>query len=206
VNFRPLEHGFDLVLHSATKYLNGHSDIVAGAVIGPADWIRRITHRLNHLGGSMDPHACFLLDRGLKTLFVRVRHQNESAKAIACAIERHPAVAHVNYPGLARHPQHARARELFTGFGGMLSFELHGGAEAADGFMARTTLPILAPSLGGVETLLTRPALTSHAGMSAADRRTVGISDGLIRMSVGLEATVEILEDLLRALDGAVTP
>jgi cystathionine beta-lyase/cystathionine gamma-synthase len=205
VNFRPIEHGFDLVLHSATKYLNGHSDIVAGAVIGPADWIRRITKRLNHLGGSMDPHACFLLDRGLKTLFVRVRHQNESAAAIARAIERHRAVARVNYPGLARHRQHGRARELFTGFGGMLSFELHGGLQTAERFMERTTLPILAPSLGGVETLLTRPAVTSHAGMSASDREKAGISDGLIRMSVGLEATAEILEDLLAALDGAAS-
>lgn len=201
VNFRPLELGFDLVLHSGTKYLNGHSDIVAGAVVGAASWIDRITRRLNHLGGSLDPHACFLLDRGLKTLVVRVRHQNQSALAIARALERHPAVACVNYPGLQSHPQHDRARKLFAGFGGMLSFELHGGAESADRFMKRTTLPILAPSLGGVETLLTRPALTSHAGMSADERQKAGISDGLVRMSVGLEATEDIIEDLVQALE-----
>lgn len=201
VNFRPLERGFDLVLHSCTKYLNGHSDIVAGAVIGSKVWIDRITHRLNHLGGSLDPHACFLLDRGLKTLVLRVRHQCESALAISRRLESHLMVARVNYPGLASHPQHTRARSLLEGFSGMLSFELKGGAEAADRFMNLTTLPILAPSLGGPETLLTRPALTSHAGMRPADRLNAGISDGLIRMSVGLEACDEIADDLMQALE-----
>jgi cystathionine beta-lyase/cystathionine gamma-synthase len=201
VNFRPLEHGFDLSLHSCTKYLNGHSDIVAGAVIGSAAWIDRITRRLNHLGGALDPHACFLLDRGLKTLVVRVRHQNESALQIASRLERHAAIARVNYAGLEGHPRHQRARALFDGFSGMLSFELHGGADAADRFMRQTRLPIIAPSLGGPETLLTRPSLTSHAGMSLEDRRKAGISDGLIRMSVGLEDPEEIVEDLLQALE-----
>ena len=201
VNFRPLERGFDLVLHSCTKYLNGHADIVAGAVVGSASWIDRITHRLNHLGGSLDPHACFLLDRGLKTLVLRVRHQNESALTIARQLEQHPAVVRVNYPGLETHPQHKRARTLFEGFSGMLSFELHGGAMAADEFMRRTSLPILAPSLGGPETLLTRPAVTSHAGMQPEERQKAGISDGLIRMSVGFEAPEEIVEDLFQALE-----
>ncbi len=204
VNFLPLERGFDLSLHSCTKYLNGHSDIVAGAVIGSRAWISRITHRLNHLGGSLDPHACFLLDRGLKTLVLRVRHQNQSALAIARELERHPAVAQVNYPGLESHPRHDRARTLFAGFSGMVSFELDGGAPAADQFMKRTTLPILAPSLGGPETLLTRPALTSHAGMHPEERHKAGITDGLIRMSVGLEAPEEILEDLVQALEAAM--
>jgi cystathionine beta-lyase/cystathionine gamma-synthase len=205
VNFRPLAPGFDLSLHSGTKYLNGHADIVAGAVMGSAAWIERITHRLNHLGGSLDPHACFLLDRGLKTLFVRVQYQNRSAQSIAERLERHPAVSRVNYAGLASHPRHQRARALFAGFSGMLSFELHGGAEAANRFMAHTTLPVLAPSLGGTETLLTRPAVTSHAGMPRDERLKAGISDGLIRMSVGLESTEEIIEDLFQAL-GVVTP
>lgn len=203
VNFQPLRHGFDLALHSATKYLNGHSDIVAGAVIGGRDWIERITHRMNHLGGSLDPHAAFLLDRGMKTLVVRVRHQNDSAQRIAEQLQRHPAVTHVNYAGLASHPRHERARRLFAGFSGMLSFEISGGAAAADRFMARTTLPIIAPSLGGPETLLTRPSLTSHAGMDPERRRQAGITDGLIRMSVGLEATDEIVDDLLHALEAA---
>jgi cystathionine beta-lyase/cystathionine gamma-synthase len=203
VNFQPLEHGFDLVLHSATKYLNGHSDIVAGTVIGGRHWIERITHRLNHLGGSLDPHAAFLLDRGMKTLVVRVQYQNASAQRIAEQLQRHPAVAHVNYAGLASHPRHERAGRLFAGFSGMLSFEISGGAAAADRFMAQTTLPIIAPSLGGPETLLTRPSLTSHAGMDPERRRQAGITDGLIRMSVGLEATDEIVDDLLHALDAA---
>ena len=200
VNYRPLEHGFDLVLHSCTKYLNGHSDIVAGAVIGSASWIERITHRLNHLGGSLDPHACFLLDRGLKTLVLRVRHQCASALEIGRRLDEHPMLERVNYPGLPSHPQHARARRLLGAGTGMLSFELKGGAPAADRFMSRTTLPILAPSLGGAETLLTRPAVTSHAGMDPNERRKAGINDGLIRMSVGFEACEEILDDLLQAL------
>jgi cystathionine beta-lyase/cystathionine gamma-synthase len=203
VNFQPIAHGFDLVLHSATKYLNGHSDIVAGVVIGPRHWIERITHRMNHLGGSLDPHAAFLLDRGVKTLVVRMRYQNASAQRIAERLHGHPAVARVNYAGLASHPRHERARRLFGGFSGMLSFEVNGGADAADRFIAHTTLPIVAPSLGGAETLLTRPALTSHAGMAPEQRRKSGISDGLIRMSVGLESPEEIIDDLLQALEAA---
>jgi cystathionine beta-lyase/cystathionine gamma-synthase len=204
VNFRPIERGFDLSLHSATKYLNGHSDIVAGAIVGSAAWIERITRRLNLLGGSLDPHACFLLDRGLKTLVLRVRHQNRSAQVIAEHLEQHPAIVRVNYAGLESHPRHQRASRLFTGFSGMLSFELHGGAAAADRFIRQTTLPIIAPSLGGPETLLTRPALTSHAGMGPEERLKAGINDGLIRMSVGLESAEEIVADLMQALDMTV--
>ncbi len=200
VNFRPAEIGFDLSLHSGTKYLNGHSDIVAGAIIGRADLIEKITHKLNHLGGSLDPHACFLLHRGLKTLAVRVRHQNQSALEIARFLERHPAIARVNYPGLESHPRHRRARELFDGFGGMLSFELRGGVAAADRFIDRVKLPISAPSLGGVESLITRPATTSHSGMSPQDRRRLGIADGLIRFSVGLEALDDLIEDFAQGL------
>jgi cystathionine beta-lyase/cystathionine gamma-synthase len=200
VNFRPLEHGFDLSLHSCTKYMNGHSDIVAGAVMGRREHIDRIKHKLDHLGGSLDPHAAYLLHRGVKTLAVRVRHQNRSALEVANFLASRAEVARVNYPGLPSHPRHDRARRLFTGFGGMLSFELHGGAEAAKRFIGRTTLPIKAPSLGGPETLLTQPAVTSHAGMSREDRGRLGITDGLIRMSVGLEATEDIVEDFASAL------
>jgi len=201
VNFRPPEWGFDLSLHSCTKYLNGHSDIVAGAVIGHADLIQRITHKLNHLGGSLDPHACFLLHRGLKTLAVRLKHQNESTLKIAKFLEKHSAINKVNYPGLENHPRHQRARELFDGFSGMLSFELKGDIQAADRFIQNTTLPISAPSLGGVESLITRPAITSHSGMSPEDRQTMGISDSLIRVSVGIEATEDIIEDFNQALN-----
>lgn len=201
VNFRPPEWGFDLSIHSCTKYLNGHSDIVAGACIGRADLITRILHKLNHLGGSLDPHAAFLLHRGMKTLAVRVGYQNQSALRIARFLEGHPAVAQVNYPGLESHPRHQRARELFDGFSGMLSFELKGGVAAAERFMHNTTLPIVAPSLGGVETLITRPATTSHSGLSPEERRRLGISDSLIRVSVGIEATEDLIEDFQQALE-----
>jgi len=200
VNFRPLEHGFDLSLHSCTKYMNGHSDIVAGAVMGSREHVGKIKHKLDHLGGSLDPHAAFLLHRGVKTLFVRVRYQNESALEIARFLEGRSEIARVNYPGLESNSSHDRAKRLFEGFGGMLSYELTGGANAAKRFIASTELPIKAPSLGGVETLLTQPALTSHAGMSREDRTRLGITDGLVRMSVGLEATEELIEDLGQAL------
>lgn len=200
LNFRPAEFGFDLSLHSATKYLNGHTDIVAGAVIGRAELVAEITHKLNHLGGVLDPHACFLLSRGIKTLAVRVRHQSESALKIARFLEQHRKVARVNYPGLESHPNHLRACELFDGFGGVLSFELEGAAAAAEQFIAHVTIPIAAPSLGGVETLVTRPAVTSHSGMSAEDRAHAGISDGLIRLSVGLEASDDLIEDISDAM------
>ena len=201
VNFRPSELGFDLSLHSATKYLNGHSDIVAGAVIGKSALIQKVTHKLNHLGGSLDPHAAFLLHRGIKTLALRVKHHNESALQIARFLEKNPAVAKVNYPGLESHPNHERARRLFDGFGGMMSFELHDGVEGAESFMRAALLPAVAPSLGGVETLVTRPSTTSHSGLSAEDRRRLGISDGLIRLSVGIEATQDLMEDFRQALE-----
>lgn len=200
VNFRPAEWGYDLSLHSCTKYLNGHSDIVAGAAIGRAALIEKVAHKLNHLGGSLDPHACFLLYRGMKTLAVRVKYQNTSAQTLAEFFDQHPAVSTVNYPGLPSHPDYQRACELFDGFGGMLSIELEGGTAAAERFMQRARLAVIAPSLGGIETLVTRPVTTSHAGMAPEDRARVGISDGLVRMSVGIEATEDLLEDFDQAL------
>ena len=200
INFRPLEHGYDLSIHSCSKYLNGHSDIVAGAVIGPDELISKITHKLNHLGGTLDPHACFLLHRGIKTLALRVRQQNASAMEIARFLESRPEVEKVHYPGLVSHPQHNRAGELFDGFGGMLSFELQGGVELAEQFIQNTTIPICAPSLGGVESLITRPVTTSHACLSPEECKQVGISESLIRLSVGLEATADMLSDFDQAL------
>lgn len=200
VNFRPPEHGFDVSLHSCTKYLNGHTDIVAGAAIGRADLIKLITHKLNHLGGSLDPHAAFLLHRGMKTLALRVRHQNESALKLAQFLEGHPRVARVNYPGLESHPAYGRARELFDGFGGVLSFEVEGDSKRTERFMAKAKIPITAPSLGGVETLMTRPASTSHLGMTPEDRQKIGITDTLIRVSVGIEAVEDIIADFDQAL------
>lgn len=200
VNFRPLELGFDLSIHSCTKYMNGHDDIAAGAVIGPADWIGRITHRLNHLGGCLDPHAAFLLHRGLKTLGVRVRHQNESGMTIARHLAAHPGVARVHYPGLTGHPDYARAKGLFDGFGSTLSVELAGGPAAADRFMSALRIPIMAPSLGGVDTLTMRPAATSHANLTPQERASLGIRDELVRLSVGLESVEDLIADLDQAL------
>lgn len=200
VNFRPPEHGFDLSLHSATKFLNGHSDVVAGAIIGRADLVETATRKLNHFGGTLDPHACFLLHRGLKTLALRVRCQNQSALEIARFFEHHPSVERVSYPGLPSHPHHERAVRLLDGFGGMLAVELRGGREAADSFMKRVTVGVNAPSLGGVETLLSRPAAMSHSGLTAEERAKVGVSEGLIRISIGIEATEDLIDDFARAL------
>ncbi len=200
VNFRPAELGFDLVLESATKYMNGHSDIVAGVVAGPEELVREAKVMLDHLGGVMDTHTCFLLERGLKTLPLRVREQNVTARRIAQFLEGQDKVAAVYYPGLLSHPQHQRAARLFDGFGGMLSFELEGGVEEADAFMKRVRLPAHAASLGGAESLVVRPAVTSHAGLTPEERARSGISDTLIRLSVGLEDAEDLIEDLEEAL------
>ena len=199
-NFRPPEWGFDLSCHSCTKYLNGHSDLVAGAVTGRADLIKKITDKQNHFGCTLDPHACFLLHRGIKTLAVRMNYQNKSAQKIAQFLENHPAIKSVNYPGLKSHPHHERARELFDGFSGIISFEPKNGLEAAQRFIKKTRLPIVAPSLGGIETLITLPATTSHAGVPREEREKLGISDSLVRISVGIEATEDLIEDFFQAL------
>lgn len=201
INFRPAEIGFDLSLHSCTKYLNGHSDIVAGACIGKAEIVKAVTHKLNHFGGTLDPHAAFLLHRGMKTLALRVRQQNESALLIAQYLEKHPAIKTVNYPGLEKHASHARAKNWFDGFGGMLSFELKVDSPSlTDAFLGALQLPICAPSLGGVESLITRPATTSHLGMSSEDRVRIGIKESLVRFSTGIEATKDLIADFDQAL------
>ncbi len=200
INFRPVEMGFDLEIHSGTKYLNGHSDIVAGCVVGRRKYLGRIAHKLNHLGGSLDPHACFLLHRGLKTLALRVRQQNHNAQCLAEFLRQHPAVARLNYPGLKDHPQHQRARQLFAGCGGVLSFELWGGVAAADRLIKGLELPLSAPSLGGVECLITRPVTTSHATLTPREREALGIADGLIRVAVGIEAPEDLCADFAQGL------
>lgn len=202
VNFRPASIGFDLVFNSATKYLNGHSDVVAGTVGGSAAMIEKVRHRLNLYGGSLDPHAGYLLARGLKTLAIRVRAQNANALAVARFLDDHPKVAAVNYAGLPGHPDHAYATELLSGFGGMVSFRLADGTvAAAEALLDALQLPASAPSLGGVEALITRPAITSHAGMPAAERARLGITDDLIRLSCGIEDTEDVLADFAQALD-----
>jgi cystathionine beta-lyase/cystathionine gamma-synthase len=200
VNFRPLTIGFDLCFHSATKYLNGHSDIVAGSVAGSAELVSRVRRTLNHYGASLDPHAGFLFARGLKTLALRVRASNGNAMALAQFLTQHAKVVEVNYPGLPAHPDHAHAARLLSGFGGMLSFRLSGGVEAADGLFEALRLPYVAPSLGGVESLITRPAITSHAGMRPEDRERIGITDDLIRVSCGVEAAEDLVADFDQAL------
>ncbi len=199
VNFRPLEVGFDIVVHSATKYLNGHSDIVAGAVMGSAEKVETIRQLMLHTGGSADPHACFLFERGLKTLAVRMERHNRNGSAMAEFLSAHPAVKKVNYPGLASDPGHRWARELFGGTSGMLSFYL-GSDAAAERFLESVRIPVHAASLGGPETLVVRPAKSSHLGQTREDRERLGITDDLIRVSVGLEDLDELLEDFDRAL------
>lgn len=200
VNYRPIAAGYDVVLHSATKYLNGHSDLAAGAIIGRREHVEPILHKLNHLGGMLDPHACFLLDRGLKTLVLRVRAQNETAATLADILENHAGVERVYYPGLPSHPQHLRARELFDGFGGMMSFEVAGGLDRARAVMDALRIAVRAPSLGGVETLVSRPAALSHSSLSAEERAAVGIRDELIRVSVGIEDVDDLVADFDQAL------
>lgn len=201
INFRPLDHGARMVVHSATKYLGGHTDLVAGVIVGDRESVETARVRLKSFGPSLDPHPLWLLERGLKTLYVRVRQQNASAHALAGWLADHPAVAAVHYPGLPDHPDHHVARELFDGFGGMLGFVVRGGDEAAARVMGRLSLVAMAPSLGGVESLASMPRYTSHAAMDAEERRAAGIEDGFIRLSVGIEDEPDIRADLAAALE-----
>lgn len=200
VNYRAADAGFDLVVHSATKYLNGHSDLVAGVVAGRADLVEGARRRLRQLGAPLDPHACFLLRRGLKTLAVRVERQNRTALRLARALADHPGVERVHHPGLESHPDHRRARERLEGYGGMLAFEPAGGVEVARRALEELEIPLTAPSLGGVESLVTRPAATSHASVPREEREAVGITEGLVRMSVGIEDPEALEADLTGAL------
>lgn len=200
VNFRPLAAGFDLSVHSATKYLGGHSDLVAGCLLGSQERVGAAKHYLDHFGGSLDPNSGFLLARGIKTLALRVRAQNDNALALARFLRDHRGVAEVNYPGLPGHPDHEYAAGLLDGYGGMLSLRPTGGTDAAERLMHGVRLPYVAPSLGGVESLITRPAATSHAGMSPTDRERMGITDDLVRVSCGIEDPDDLVADFDRAL------
>ena len=201
INYRPIENGFDLSLHSATKYLNGHTDIVAGAVIGSNELVTQVRHKLNHLGGTLDPNACFLLHRGMKTLGLRMERQNFNSKEIAKFLEQHPRVKNVNHPGLENSASHDRGKTLLDDFGGMVSFEIDGGVKDADNFISYLTLFINTASLGGVESLVTRPVQTSHSGMEPAERIAAGIKDELIRLSIGIEDAEDLIADLGQALE-----
>lgn len=197
---KPLEMGFDLAVHSATKYLAGHSDIVAGAVAGSRERVRKVREIMIALGGSLDPDAAYLLIRGLKTLELRVRRQCENAMAVAKFLEGHPRVERVHYPGLVSHPHHKLAKAQMKGFGGMLAFDLKGGLPAARRFCDRTRVFLLAVSLGGVESLIVLPIYTSHYRMSTAELAAAGVRPGTVRMSVGLEDAADLLDDLRQAL------
>ena len=203
VNLRPAELGFDVILHSATKYLGGHSDLAAGVVAGPDDLLDDVRYTTKLLGGMLDPHACFLLHRSLKTLGVRVRQQNETAQAVAETLARHDAVDQVRYPGLSSHPDHERAKALLDGFGGMVSFDLVPDADV-NAFFEALSLPIRAPSLGGVETLITQPIHTSHKNVDRAVREELGITERFVRLSVGLEGREDLSDDLSTALDASL--
>jgi methionine-gamma-lyase len=197
---KPLALGFDIVLHSATKYLGGHSDLIAGAVVSSREWTKRVRQMVIDLGGSMDPEAAFLLIRGIKTLEVRIRRHCENAKAIARFLARHPKVARVHYPGLPSHPDHRLARRQMRDFGSMLAFDLKAGLPAARRFCDRVRVFLLAASLGGVESLVVLPIYTSHYRMSEKELRAAGVEPGTVRVSVGLEDAKDLIEDLRQAL------
>jgi cystathionine beta-lyase/cystathionine gamma-synthase len=201
-NFRPHEMGIDLVVHSATKYLNGHSDIAAGAVAGSQGHVSKVLRVLNHMGGSLDPHACFLLERGMKTLALRMERHNANALKLARALSGHPKVRKVNYPGLETDPGYKRARQMFSGCGGMLSFYTHT-ADQAERFIGQLQIPLHAASLGGVESLVVRPARSSHLDMTPEARAKIGVTDELVRVSVGIESADEIVADFKQALDAS---
>lgn len=200
INFRPLEAGADLVVHSATKYLNGHSDLIGGVVAGTEAVIEEVRRLMQVWGQAADPHATWLAERGLKTLAVRMERHNANGLAFAEWASTNPAVRTVHYPGLPTHPDHEIATRMLGGFGGMVGIELAGGAAAADTTLRRLRLASHAPSLGGVETLVSEPRFTSHAGLTPEDRRYLGIPDGFLRVSLGIEDIADVIADFEDAL------
>jgi cystathionine gamma-synthase len=200
VNARPLESGIDFVLHSATKYLSGHNDLMAGVIVGRADRIKALRDSRGVLGGVVDPQNAYLLDRGIRTLGVRVEQQNRTGQAVAEFLEAHPRIERVWYPGLASHPDHAIAAQQMSGFGGVVSFEVAGDLTATSRFIDRLKLPYIAPSLGGVESLIEQPAIMSYYEKTQEERLALGIKDNLVRFSIGVEDTQDVIDDLNQAL------
>ena len=200
VNFRPLEHGADVVIHSATKYLAGHHDVLGGVVLGTSPFVDEVCEKMTTWGQAPDPFAAWLLERGLKTLAVRVRQQNENAGRIAEWLQERREVKRVHYPGLAGHEDHEVARRMLDGFGGMLAMELVGGGKAADRLVRRLRVWTHAPSLGGVDSLISEPRYTSHTHLSSEARAKLGIPDGTLRLSVGIEDADDLIADLEQAL------
>lgn len=200
---RPLALGADLVMHSLTKALSGHSDVIGGALIGSRERVEKARAVMKVLGGCLDPHSAFLVARGIKTLHLRVARQCETALALARHLERHPRVERVVYPGLPSHPAHEIARRQMAAFGGLVSFVPRGGLAAAERFYDRLRLVARAASLGGVETLVSLPVLTSHYGMTDDQLREAGIDPGMVRVSLGVEDADDVLADVDAALEGA---
>ncbi|GAC1420051.1 MAG: methionine gamma-lyase [Gemmatimonadaceae bacterium] len=200
INFRPIEHGVDVVIHSATKYLNGHHDILAGVVCGNEPFIDEVRRKMIVWGQAPDPFACWLLERGLKTLDVRVKRQNENAMRIAEWCSTRPEIAKVHYPGLPSHPDHELAKTLLDGFGGMLAIELKGAGPAAIRFVQGLHLFSYAASLGGGDSLVIEPRYSSHEHMSSDDRAKIGIPDGFLRLSIGIEDADDLIADIEQAL------
>ena len=200
INFRPLEHGADIVIHSATKYLNGHHDVLGGAVLGTASYIEEVRGKMGVWGQAPDPFAVWLLERGLKTLDVRVARQNDNALRLARWCEKRPEFSRVHYPGLPSHPDHKVAEECLDGFGGMMAVEMAGGGPAAEQFLSKLKLVTHAPSLGGVDTLVSEPRYTSHLRMTPLDRAMIGIPDGFLRLSIGIEDVNDVIADFEQAL------
>lgn len=200
INARPISQGADVVIHSATKYLNGHHDILCGVVAGTASYIDEVKKKMAIWGQAPDPFACWLLDRGLKTLDVRVKRSNENAMRIAEWCATRPEIARVHYVGLPSHQDHAIAKRMLDGFGGLLAIELAGGAAAADKFVRSTRLITHAASLGGVDTLVIEPRYSSHAHMTSEARAGIGIPDGFLRLSIGIEDADDIIADIEQAL------
>jgi cystathionine gamma-synthase len=200
VNVKPLDYGIDLVVHSATKYLSGHNDVLCGVVAGKTELISALRDSRSVLGGVLDPHGAWLLERGIKTLALRVRQQNDSALKIAQYLEDHPRIERVWYPGLASHPDHEVARQQMHGFGGVVSFELAGSCEDTSRFIDALHIPIIAPSLGGVESLVEQPALMSYYDKSPQERAELGIKDNLVRFAIGIEDVDDLILDVGQAL------
>ncbi|HTN33511.1 MAG TPA: aminotransferase class I/II-fold pyridoxal phosphate-dependent enzyme [Marinobacter sp.] len=203
VNQRPLELGADLSVHSATKYMGGHSDLTAGAVMGSAALIRTIGAWRKNLGQLLSPETAALLSRSLRTLVLRVHQHNENALSVAVAMEQNPMVARVFYPGLPSFPDHELASRQMDGFGGMVTIEIKGGRERAVAVADHLNVFLLAPSLGGVESLVSQPCATSHHGISKEERERRGITDGMLRLSVGLEDSADLIADLNQAIEKA---
>ena len=203
INFRPLDHGADVVIHSVTKYLNGHTDVIAGAVAGTEVFIDEVTSRMKVWGQALDPHCAWLIERGMKTLAVRVARHNATGMEVAKWLEEQPKVKRVAYPGLPSHPDHELARRTLEGFGGMVGMELAGGPRAAERCLKALRIISHAPSLGGVESLVSEPRFTSHVAMSSEARAAAGIPDGFLRLSLGLEDVEDLIADLARGLAAA---